>query len=564
MSNPRVFTLCFAMVATTLMAQQPLRVEYFLDTDPGYGLAMSVAIGEGGNGLSFDLGEAQPGAHVLYVRSQDSEGRWSATVAHPLFIREKAPQQPIRVEYFLDEDPGYGLAATFNNLRVGDNALTFDLSPIKDGAHVLYVRSQDATGHWSATMSRPLFIDRYQDIVYVEYFFDGEDPGVGKATSVPLPDVEYKGNLSLDLSLDITGLALGDHQLSVRALDRYDQWTDVMTRPFTIVEKIDPDIPVDPDPPMEEGDLARLEYFFDTDPGYGNGIPLSRPSTGTNTYEMSFEGLAPGAHILCLRAWDDQNHWSQTLSRPIYVYSVKGQRVARMEYFLDTDPGYGMAKSLSYPSQGEASLALDLGDIDAGAHVLYLRAQDEQGKWSMVMARPLYVTNKADGSIVAMEYFFDKQDPGEGKATAVNLDNAHQGNGAYAFDVSMEGLAEGEHQFSVRAKDDQGRWSVVRSEPFTITINDGIAQVTWDMPIGIRLDGGTCILSDHGDGSRGDSRVEIYTLSGMTIATAEWSGNVNTVTLSIGNAPKGSVVMVKITDTKSGKSVVRRFAMQTL
>lgn len=556
MNIPRFITLCLTFAATSVWAQQPVRVEYFLDTDPGYGLATSVSgISEGNNGIAFDLGDALPGSHILYVRSQDSEGRWSATVAHPLFIREKVPQQPVRVEYFLDEDSGYGLAAVISNLQVGDNALTFDLSPVKDGAHVLYVRSQDATGHWSTTMSRPLFIERYQDIVYVEYFFDGADPGVGKATSVPLPDVEYKGNLTLDLSLDITGMALGDHQLSVRALDRYDQWTDVMTRPFKIVEKKDPDPPTPPDPPIvEEGDLARLEYFFDSDPGYGNGTPLSRPNTGTNTYVMSFEGLAPGAHVLCLRAWDDQNHWSQTISHPIYVCSVMGTSVARTEYFLDTDPGFGNARQMT-------GNVIDLGDIQAGAHVLYLRSQDNQGKWSSVVARPLYVTSKADGSIAAMEYFFDRQDPGEGKATAVPVPN--NTSDPFAFDVSIEGLSEGNHLFSLRAKGDDGKWSMVRSEPFTITqAGNGIAQVTWSFPIDIRLASGSCTVTDRGDGSRGNSRVEIYSLSGIMLASTDWQKGVNTITLSVNQAANGSVLIVKVTDTERGMTVVRRLGMR--
>ncbi len=555
MNIPRFITLCLTFAATSVWAQQPVRVEYFLDTDPGYGLATSVSgIREGNNGIAFDLGDALPGSHILYVRSQDSEGRWSATVAHPLFIREKVPQQPVRVEYFLDEDPGYGLAAVISNLQVGDNALTFDLSPVKDGAHVLYVRSQDATGHWSTTMSRPLFIERYQDIVYVEYFFDGADPGVGKATSVPLPDVEYKGNLTLDLSLDITGMALGDHQLSVRALDRYDQWTDVMTRPFKIVEKKDPDPPTPPYPPIvEEGDLARLEYFFDSDPGYGNGTPLSRPNTGTNTYVMSFEGLAPGAHVLCLRAWDDQNHWSQTISHPIYVCSVMGTSVARTEYFLDTDPGFGNARQMT-------GNVIDLGDIQAGAHVLYLRSQDNQGKWSSVVARPLYVTSKADGSIAAMEYFFDAQDPGEGKATSVPVPS--NTSDPFAFDVSIEGLSEGNHLFSLRAKGDDGKWSMVRSEPFTITqAGNGIAQVTWSFPIDIRLASGSCTVTDRGDGSRGNSRVEIYSLSGIMLASTDWQKGVNTITLSVNQAANGSVLIVKVTDTERGMTVVRRIKM---
>lgn len=559
MTMPRLLTLCLSMAAATIMmAQQPLRVEYYLDNDPGYGAAKKLnAVTVGDNSFTFDLSDALPGAHVLYVRCQDSEGRWSSTVAHPLFVRDVIPQKPTRVEYFIDDDPGYGMAATITNLKVGDNAMTFDLQPFKDGAHVLYVRSQDETGKWSTTMSRPLFINRYQDIVYVEYFYDGNDPGRGKATSVPLPD-GYKGHLTLDLSLDITGLALGEHQLSVRALDFYDQWTDVMTRSFTVVEHNDDPEPYNP--PVEEGDLARLEYFFDTDPGYGNGTPLSKPSTGTNTYVMSFEGLAPGAHLLCLRAWDDENHWSQTLSHPIYVCSVMGQRVANLEYFFDTDPGFGKASKLSNPANGSQRYVLSMGDVPSGAHVLYLRAQDEQGKWSSVLARPLFVTSKSEGTLTAMEYFFDNQDPGEGKANKVTLpDNPTD---QFAFEVSVEGLAMGSHQFSVRAKDEEGNWSMVRSEPFTITSGEGIVEVTWDFTINMRLSNGNLTLEDQTGGNRGNCMVELYTASGMTLAVQDWQNDVPSLSISLGALSRGGVIIVKVTDRDRDKTVIRRLLMK--
>lgn len=556
----RLLTLFLPMAVFTVMAQQPLQVEYFLDNDPGYGAAKKVgSVSEGDNGFTFDLSDAQPGAHVLYVRCQDNQGRWSSTVAHPLVVRDKVPQQPIRVEYFLDSDPGYGLAATISNLKIGDNMLTFDLQPFKDGAHVLYVRSQDETGKWSTTMNRPFFIDRYQDIVYVEYYYDGKDPGVGKATPVPLPD-GYKGHLTLDLSLDITGLSLGEHLLSVRALDRYDQWTDVMTRPFTIVKNgNDPDTPVIP--PEEVGDLARLEYFFDTDPGYGNGIPLLKPNTGTNTYLMSFEGLAPGAHVLSLRAWDDKNHWSQTLSHPIYVCSVKGQRVTRLEYFLDNDPGYGKANSLNSPASGLQSYVISMADATAGAHVLCLRAQDEQGKWSTVLARPLYVTSKADGKITALEYFFDSNDPGEGKAIPVALPSDPMEQ--FAFEVSVNGLTKGSHQFSIRACDEGGKWSLVRSEPFTIlTSAEGIQELTWDFPLDIRVAHGICTVEEITSGIRGKSRVEIYNASGMMLNVGEWSKDMKSLSLSIQSVYKGSAIIVKVTDVERAKTVVRHLMMK--
>ncbi|MBR1667079.1 MAG: leucine-rich repeat domain-containing protein [Bacteroidaceae bacterium] len=299
-------------------------------------------------------------------------------------------QSPKRVEYFLDTDPGYGLGKLISNIQVGDNLLTFDVSDAPEGAHVLSVRSQDDQGVWSSTMSRPLFIERLQDIVYVEYFFDGKDPGVGKATSIALPQQDYKAHLDFTFEPDITALAIGEHEISVRARDVFDTWTDVMSRKFTIVDKYVPEPPT----PVT-GDLARLEYFFDTDPGYGKGQTLQNPATGTNVYQMSFDG------------------------------------------------------------------------VEAGAHVLYLRAQEKNGVWSPVMSRPLYVQDSPDERIVALEYFFDDADPGEGKAVKVSLPTSLKE--AFTFDVATDGLAAGTHRLNLRVQDDTGQWSVLKSESFEVT-----------------------------------------------------------------------------------------------
>ena len=160
------------------------------------------------------------------------------------------------VEYFLDGDPGYGLTQRITNIRIGENSLTFDISEAEAGAHVLYARAQDSQGRWSTTMSRPIYIERNPDIVRVEYFFDDNDPGKGKAHAMAIPNVRYKGRLDFTTQLDITGLALGEHTLTVRAVNRFDKWTNVLTRKFTIVEGgVDP---VTPDPPMTTGDLSRI------------------------------------------------------------------------------------------------------------------------------------------------------------------------------------------------------------------------------------------------------------------------------------------------------------------
>lgn len=292
-----------------------------------------------------------------------------------------------RVEYFLDTDPGYGKGRVISNIHLGDNQLTFDVSDAAPGPHVLSVRVQDSEGHWSQTMNRPLFIDRLQDIVYAEYFIDN-DPGVGLGKPIALPDLAYKAHLDFSFDVSTLGLAVGEHEFFVRGLDALGQWTDLVSRRFTIYKNGGGEEPV------SNGDLNRIEYFFDTDPGYGKGFPLENPSTGTNTYKMSFASTLPGVHVLSLRAQDDVGHWSQTLSRTIYV--LEPLAVVAVEYFFDTDPGEGKATAVTLPSDLSTPFAFEIpvAGPSLGAHKFYVRAKGQDGIWSPARMTEIIICNE--------------------------------------------------------------------------------------------------------------------------------------------------------------------------
>ena len=299
-------------------------------------------------------------------------------------------QDPVQVEYFLDTDPGYGQARSANNISAGNNQLEFDVSDASPGYHLLSVRSQGSDGRWSATMSRPLFIDRPQDIVYVEYYIDA-DPGVGKGTPLDLPALEYKFRLDLGLQINTKGMALGAHELFVRACDALGQWTDVERRKFTIVDSSGEE-------PEIQGDLARMEYFFDTDPGYGNGFPLKQASTGENTYEMSFESLTSGYHLLNIRAQDEAGRWSAVMTRPIYV--TNPLKVTAVEYFIDADPGEGNAVAVPLPDDLSEAFAFSVPatQLEVGEHRISVRAKGQDGIWTIVTTKTFSVSSQ-DGDI---------------------------------------------------------------------------------------------------------------------------------------------------------------------
>ena len=89
--------------------------------------------------------------------------------------------------------------------------------------------------------------------------------------------------------------------------------------------------------------INRIEYFFDADPGFGNGTVIAFSSR--ETFDTSFfampTGLAPGFHVLFTRACDDSGRWGIVMSRPLLVEAVSALSVPAIvaaEYYFDNDP----------------------------------------------------------------------------------------------------------------------------------------------------------------------------------------------------------------------------------
>ena len=287
-----------------------------------------------------------------------------------------------------------------------------------------------------------------QELVRTEYFID-TDPGYGNAASVSTP---LLGLNSIELDLD--GVQPGAHLLCLRTVDSNGRWSATTMHPILVKG------------PDNDGTVARIEYFFDSDPGYGQGRSAENPTTGESQYALSVDGLTQGAHMLFIRATDNQGRWSEVTSKSIFVINNGRGEVSRIEYFFDTDPGFGQATAIENPQNGEANYALSIDGLSQGAHTLYLRAADDRGIWSSVIAHPLYVCGPTTG-IAALEYFFDDNDPGEGQATQVTLpENPLE---QFVFSANASALAEGNHTLNVRAKGTDGIWRLISNRIFAVT-----------------------------------------------------------------------------------------------
>jgi hypothetical protein len=136
-------------------------IEYYIDIDPGYGNANVVKeIEQGTNKISVDLANTKAGAHVLYLRSRDEYGRWSSTVARPLYVCKHA--DIVALEYFFDsDDQGCGNATQVALPSDLNSSFTFEvpLNHLKVGEHLLNVRVKRSDGLWSVISSDAFIIE---------------------------------------------------------------------------------------------------------------------------------------------------------------------------------------------------------------------------------------------------------------------------------------------------------------------------------------------------------------------------------------------------------------------
>ena len=67
--------------------------------------------------------------------------------------------------------------------------------------------------------------------------------------------------------------------------------------------------------------IDRLEYFIDTDPGVGAGIPLSVTvgASINESFSISTTGLSEGIHVIGIRALNTNGEWSMREFRTFYM-----------------------------------------------------------------------------------------------------------------------------------------------------------------------------------------------------------------------------------------------------
>jgi hypothetical protein len=232
------------------------------------------------------------------------------------------------------------------------------------------------------------------EISRVEYFFDSaptfgdEDPGYGLATGVTItPSADIS---DLEFMADISPLSAGLHILHVRVMDSDNKWSHDYVSSFLKIAVSD------------ASQITEVEYFFDTDPGYGNGtdVPVT-PARNLDdvTFTADISGLSEGVHMLHVRSKDDKGKWSLDQTGLLAILgSVGTAKITRIEYFIDTDPGFDNGTNVPIAAAEDVTVNFlaDTTGLSEGTHHLLVRSKDEQGRYSPVYMAEFTVSADTD------------------------------------------------------------------------------------------------------------------------------------------------------------------------
>lgn len=316
-----------------------------------------------------------------------------------LFTVQLHAQSLVAAEYFWDTDPGQGAGTALTavdgsfNQSIEQGLATVSSLPSL-GSHVFNVRFKDGDNHWgpvfrtTVTVLPNITTTRDIKVTAAEAFWD-TDPGQGNGTVMTAFDGNFDQAIETIVKNNLSSASgLGLHKLNIRVKDGAGNWGPVFTMVVNKEANITTTRPIK---------VAAGEYFWDTDPGAGNGAALLAfdgnfdQSVEAVYKAISVSGLSDGNHLLGIRVKDAAGNWGTLFSvvvevKPL-ISSLRPIRVAAGEYFFDNDPGNGNATPM-IALDGNFNTAIEQlagagipSPVASGVHTLYIRAKDVNGNW---------------------------------------------------------------------------------------------------------------------------------------------------------------------------------------
>ena len=495
------------------------QAEYFWNTDPGLGNATPLQAADG----QFDQAIEElfatsttvlnHGPNKFGIRVKDAQGVWGNTFFTVLQVDSVSNSVPAllanrrvtQAEYFWNTDPGNGngipLLALDGNLDQSiEELFATSTTVLNYGPNKFGIRVKDNDGVWSRTFLTLVQVDSVDNTVpalltnrrvtQAEYFWN-TDPGNGNG----IPLLALDGNLDQSIeelfATSTTVLNYGPNKFGIRVKDNDGVWSRTFLT-LVQVDSVDNTLPT----LLTNRRVTQAEYFWNTDPGNGNCIPLlaldgNLDQSIEELFATSTTVLNYGPNKFGIRVKDNDGVWSRTFLTLVQVDSVDNtlptlltnRRVTQAEYFWNTDPGNGnciplLALDGNLDQSIEELFATSTTVLNYGPNKFGIRVKDNDGVWSRTFLTLVQV-DSVDNSIPSLlanrkvtrgEYFWDA-DPGVGQGIPLLfVDGAGDQSVEELQAIDPANLSNGVHRIGLRVFDSN---HIAGNTFFTIMVVEG-------------------------------------------------------------------------------------------
>jgi len=279
------------------------------------------------------------------------------------------------------------------------------------------------------------------DVIAAEYFFDS-DPGAGNATSL---NIAGGDSVYFATYIPTSGLGVGYHNLNIRTRNDNNEWSIFYSEPIYIYDTV-------LYPQITQPPLVTAEYFFDDDPGPGNGIAvtITKGDSIDESIPVNTFGLDLGFHIVGFRVMDSLSKWGINRHDDFYIYdsafspvSVQSYKIIAAEYFYDIDPGVGNGIPITFTPTAD-SIGLEryfsVAGLEPGSHRLFVRAKDEDGKWGIYKDQQ-FIVQAVSCTPPVVDFYSDVVNPGN-VTTFTNLSDSTFAGTTYEWDIFNDGSVD--------------------------------------------------------------------------------------------------------------------------
>ncbi|MEO9887266.1 MAG: T9SS type A sorting domain-containing protein [Balneola sp.] len=235
--------LLVMLIASPLVAQSVTELEYFFDSDPGFGNGTSISVTEVDGEVNYDgsimTSSLSRGLHTLFIRAKNSDDEWGLTIKKLILVDQGAVKEIEALEYYFNEDPGEGNGMEISVSSAQEININASLSTdvLSRGLHSVFVRAKFTDGNWGMPIKKLILIDQsdpvlVSNIISAEYFFN-TDPGFAAATPI---SVDAGAEIQTSFTIPSTNLPIGDQILFVRVMNADSVWGMYSSEVFSLSE----------------------------------------------------------------------------------------------------------------------------------------------------------------------------------------------------------------------------------------------------------------------------------------------------------------------------------------